>query len=593
MNKEIDACKLTGYPSIDNLHDRGWSFFDRHPIVPDVSIYNALKLLGGMYGKDIAVECLNLTVTNDELFNNAAILSKAFKELGIKSGDIITVSMPNFYQAVCVFLAANRIGAVTTFLNSYAEIDEIKQYLNLFESPIFINYDKSADYNDSIKSDTKVRQVITLKKNDLNTKKFNVNTDRLIGYDDLLSFNDIGLIANYYKYPVWTLYNGNQDSLILYTSGTTGNPKSVVLTNKNVLTAAICLKNTSRISDTRGEKSLVCVPFCYPYGFATSTLMSLMCNRTAILAPNLSKNNLLSNLVKKPNIIFGSPALLELIKRNTPDDFDLSSVYMFISGGDFLTISQAESGIKFFNDHGGNVTIYNGSGNAETVGCGTNSVGLPLKVNTVGRILLGTDAIIMDENYENELRYGEEGLLCVSGGHVFKEYYNEPELTKSSKFNYRGKTFFKTGTRGFLDEEGYFTLTGRDSRFYIMSTLNKVYCDRVQMILSLIDVIDSVAVVKKPDDDLLYTNKAYIVLKDGILPTKEVQQYIKDKCFMQLYDSTIGEYVQLKPYEIPSSFDFVDKLPRTIADKINYLELEELAKQEYEREKKVIKILKR
>lgn len=593
MNKEIDRSKLTGYPSIDKLHDKGWSFSDRHPVIPDVSIYNALKLLSGRYGKDIAIDCLDLTVTNDELFKNAAKLSRAFKELGIKSGDIIAVSMPNFYQAVCVFFAANRIGAVTTFLNSYAEIDEIKQYLNLYESPIFINYDKSIDYNESIKRDTKVRQVITLNNSDLNTKEFNVDTERLIGYDDFLSFNDMGLVADYYKNPIWTLYNGNQDSLILYTSGTTGNPKSVVLTNKNVLTAATCLKNTSKISDTRGEKSLVCVPFCYPYGFATSTLMSLMCNRTAILAPELSKDNLLSNLAKKPNIIFGSPALLELIKRNTPSEFDLSSVDMFISGGDFLTTSQTETGIEFFNNHGSDIIIYNGSGNAETVGCGTNSVGLPLKINTVGRILLGTDAIIMDENYENELKYGEEGLFCVSGGHVFKEYYNEPELTQKAKFNYKGKTYVKTGTRGILDEEGYFSLTGRDSRFYIMSTLNKVYCDRVQMILSLIDVIDSVAVVKKPNDELLYTSKAYVVLKKGVLPTKEVEQYIKDKCSMQLYDSTVGEYVHLKPYEIPSSFDFVDRLPRTVADKINYPELEKLAKIEYENEKKEIKKLKR
>ena len=81
---------------------------------------------------------------------------------------------------------------------------------------------------------------------------------------------------------------------------------------------------------------MVCVPFCYPYGFATSVLMSLLCGRTAILAPDLSKDNIEYFMKKNPNIIFGSPALLELIKRNVSDGVDLSSCKDFITGGDFL-----------------------------------------------------------------------------------------------------------------------------------------------------------------------------------------------------------------------------------------------------------------
>ena len=86
------------------------------------------------------------------------------------------------------------------------------------------------------------------------------------------------------------------------------------------------MKNTGRIKPQVGEKCLVCVPFTYPYGFVTSTIMSLLCGRTAILAPNLSKDNIRYYLSKNPNYIFGSPALLELIKRNVCDNDDLSSI---------------------------------------------------------------------------------------------------------------------------------------------------------------------------------------------------------------------------------------------------------------------------
>ena len=582
--------KNTGYPSIDRRHEDGSKYFERNPIIPDMSIYNALKLMSLSYRRENAIDCLDLTMTFDELIKNSVILSKSFKELGIRAGDIIVVSMPNFSQAVEIFLAANRIGATTTFLNSFSSADEIKHYLNLFESPLFINYDKTDEYNSGIIKDTKVSQTITLKSEDLNAKKFNIKSINAIGYDNIISFNDLGLIADFYKQPCNTLYGGNQNSLILYTSGTTGNPKSVVLTNKNILSSGMYMKASTHLKNTKGEKSLVCVPFTYPYGFATSTLMSLLCGREAILAPNLSKDNIAYYLKKNPNIIFGSPALLELIKRNTPVDLDLSSINTFISGGDFLTPSQSISGKQFFREHNSDVKICNGSGNAETVGASTNAVGIKVKIDTVGKILLGTNAIIINPETGEELKYGKEGLLCIAGGHVFKEYYKEPELTQEAKFTYNGKVYVKTGTRGFLDEEGYFHLTGRDSRYYIISTLNKIYCDRIQMIMSSIDIIDSVAVVKKPDDEMLFTSKAFIVLKNGVLPTKETEEYIKEKCNQTLILSN-GEEAQLKPYEIPTSFSFVESLPRTTADKINYPELEKIAAAEYAEEKAKRKIL--
>lgn len=111
-----------------------------------------------------------MNVNYDEMINDTVLLSKTFKELGIKKGDIISVSMPNFYQGVIVYLAANRIGAVTTFINSMSSIEEVLGYLNEFESSLFINFDKDSEYNKKIKDNSKVRNIITLNKNEINTK---------------------------------------------------------------------------------------------------------------------------------------------------------------------------------------------------------------------------------------------------------------------------------------------------------------------------------------------------------------------------------------------------------------------------------------
>ncbi len=581
--------ELTGYPSIDNIHNREYSFSSKHPFIPNMSIYNAINYLSAFYRKEEAIDCLDLTVSYEQMLNDAVTLSKTFKELGIKKGDIISVSMPNYYQGVITYLAASRIGAVTTFINSMSSIEEVLGYLNEFESTLFINYDKDSEYNKRIKCQSKVKNIITLNKNEINNKNYNKIITNNNGYNDDLTFNDIGSIAKYYKNPIYTMYGGKENSLILFTSGSTGNPKSVVLTNENILASGIYMKNTGKIKSKVGERCLVCVPFTYPYGFATSTVMSLICGRVAILAPDLSKDNIRYYLSKQPNYVFGSPALLELIKRNIQENDDLSSIHTFVSGGDFLSPTQNEEGVNFFKKHNADTLICNGSGNAETVGTNTMAVGSVNRPDTVGRVLVGTKAIVVNPNTMEELKYNEEGMLCISGKHVFKGYYKDEEKTNETKFLYKNIEYYKTGNIGILDQDGYFTLTGRSSRYYIRSDLNKVYLEHIQNVVSLIDVVESCCVVQKPDKDLLFTNVAYVVLKDGIMPTKEISDYIIDKCSKPIVNPITKDVIQLKPFEIPETVEFLEELPRTKADKVDYRLLEELAKKDIKVKKKELK----
>ena len=131
---------------------------------------------------------------------------------------------------------------------------------------------------------------------------------------------------------------------------------------------------------------------------------------------------------------------------------------------------------------------------------------------------------------------------------------------------------------GFIDPEGYFTLTGRQSRFYIMSSLNKVYCDRVQNFITKFHFVDECAVVKVPDDDMLYVNKAYVVLKKGIQRDEQTINNIINLCKQPIIEDG-NTFEQLKPYEVPTYIEFVDQLPRRKGtEKIDYPMLEENAK---------------
>lgn len=566
------------YPSLGKPQNNGYSYFEKHPMIPNLSVYNAIRAINTFYGNKEAIDCLDLKVNYDQLFKDSITISRALKELNVTKGQIVSISMPNLYQAVASFLACNRIGAVTTFLNPGAEKEEVSEYLNLFESPVFINYDKTDEENLIYKKKTNVKYIITLNKE--NKNKLSLNEDyHLTKNDELIDFNSLGSIAEFQKKGLPS-NNSKDNSLILFTSGSTGKPKSVVLTNENILAAGTYLKNSSKSKSLDGDKTLVCVPFMYPYGFSTSTLMTLMSSKTAILAPNMSKDTISYYLNKKPNIIFGSPALLDLIMKNIPENQDLSSITTYVSGGDFLTPSHSKRGQEFFEKHGAkDVKMGNGSGNAETVSCGTNPTGVEIRLETAGKVLVGTDAMIVDSETLEEKKYNEEGLLCVSGKHVFKEYYKEPEKTKDAKFEKDGKTYFKTGTMGYIDKDGYFTLTGRESRFYIISTLNKVYCDHVQTIISNLDDIDECAIVKVPDDDMLYVNKAYIVSNKDINDVELEKKNLLEK-FKQPIINSKGEIERLKWYEVPSYIEFVKELPRKLGtEKIDYQTLEHDAEQ--------------
>ena len=386
--------KNTGYLSIDKPQNKDKKYLERNPFVPNMNIFETIKVLSTFYRGREAIDCLDLSADYNKLLDDAVTISLALKELGVKEKDIVTVSMPNFYQAVATFLACNRIGAITTFLNSFEPEEEIYDYLNLFSSPVFINFDKTKEENIKTKRNTNVRHIITLRKSRVNSLDLFGGYDTLS--DDTIDFNYLGNLSKFQKKEFERKHGIKEDSLILFTSGTTGKPKSVVLTNENILYAGTYLKNSSNIRNISDKRTLVCVPFTYPYGFATSTLMTLLSGKTAILAPNIGLDTINYYLDKKPNMIFGSPALLELIMRNVEENKDLSFIRTFISGGDFLTPENNRRGQEFFKKHNASVEIGNGSGNAETVSCGTNPVGIEIKPETAGKILAGTDAMIVD-----------------------------------------------------------------------------------------------------------------------------------------------------------------------------------------------------
>lgn len=579
--------KETNYPSIDKTHLKGTKFLERNPIIPSLTFSQVLDLMFLMQGNHYIVDCLDLRVDSKEFQKHSLIVAKALLELGVVTNEIVTVSMPNYYQAILAFKASNMIGSTTTYLNPLASVEETINYLNLYNSSVFVTCNENVEYINAIKKNTHVKHIITMKENLCNSVNLFQNSNCIVGNKDDVYFHELGNISKYHSNNFKTNFGGKQDAIILYTSGSTGKSKSILLTNENLISSCIYLKNSTHVPRVTKEDSrwMNVVPFMYPYGIGASVLQTFLSGREVILTPNLSPTNLAYYYSKNPNLVFGSPAHLELTKRFLPKDQDLSSLKIYLSGGDYLSVSQSHDGIEYFKQHGANATISNSSGTGETLGCSTNAMNVPYRPETVGQLVVGPKYIIIDPDTGKEVKYGEVGVLCTKGKHVFKGYYGEPELTEAAMIYYKGEKYYCTGNIGFLDKDRYFTLIGRASRFFIINTLNKVYCELVQQVVSSINVVDSCAVVPKPHNETLYKSKAYVVLKKNIIPSKEIEKYIIDKCRETITVTETNEQITLKDYEIPESVNFLDVLPRTeVAEKVDYEKLKQFAQIEYDEE---------
>ena len=264
---------------------------------------------------------------------------------------------------------------------------------------------------------------------------------------------------------------------------------------------------------------------------------------------------------------------------------DLSFLQVFISGGDFLSPKKSTELLEFLKKHGSNASICNGSGNAETTGANTNAVGIKYNPMSVGKPLVGTNVKIISPETGEELKYNEVGYICYSGKHVFKEYFNDKETTsKVKKYDQNGVCWYITDTLGFIDEEGYAHIVGRDRDFIITfgetGSAYKIYCNMVQESIASINFIDSCVVVGVSDSTRDKVGYAFVKLKsDYNYEPSITEKIILDKCNSTLYFN--NKPINLKSYEIPKYIQVVDEFPQNEkSHKIDYEHLRIIAEEQ-------------
>lgn len=542
------------------------------------SMYEAVAKIASEHPNNVAFDFMGRSVTYAQLMDEINHVAMALKTIGVRENDKVTIALPNCPQAIYSLYAINRIGAIANMIHPLSAEKEIEFYLNVSESVTAITLDQFYHKFENIRKNTKVINIILASVKD--------ELSRPIRYGYMLTEgrkikkipNDAPVIMwhdflrmSRYCFMNYKVNRKSQDpAVILYSGGTTGTTKGIILTNYNfnALGKQVIAANPMfRI----GDKMLAAMPLFHGFGLGVCVHTMLSQGGRCILIPRFTPKSYAKQMIKyKCNFIAGVPTLYEaLLRLDMMNKADLSSLKGVFSGGDSLSVELKKKLDKFLYDHNAVIQIREGYGTTETVTACCLTPPTMFKPGSIGIPFPDTYIKIVNPGTEEELPYGQEGEILLAGPTVMKEYMNHPEETAQTLRTHEdGMTWVYTGDLGVMDEDGFIYFKGRAKRMIITSGYN-VYPGQLENILDAHEKVQMSCIIGVPDPLKMQKVKAFVKLVADVPANEQTREELLAYC-----KKNIAKYAM--PYDI----EFRDELPKTLVGKVAYriLEEEELKK---------------
>ncbi len=546
---------------------------------PHVSMYQLLREAGKKYPGNIAYSFMGKETTYAEFLKRIDAAAKGLVNMGIGKGDRVTICMANTPQALDCFYALNRIGAIPNMIHPLSAAEEIAFYLNVSHSKAILTL---AQFHDKVASILpKVEQPVTVLiariaeelpaplnllypvtsggKADRTPK----GTDYTLWYDMVKAGKNTALPKVDVKF--------DDCGAILYSGGTTGTTKGIMLSNLNFNALGMQTIAASGYASVAGMKMLSIMPVFHGFGLGVGIHTALIGGATCILIPQFSVKVYADTLKKqKPNLIPGVPTLFEaLLRAENLEGVDLSFLKGIFSGGDSLSPELKKKVDAFLKEHNCDQQIREGYGTTEcvTASCLTpkdyarsGSIGVPFP-DTFYKIVKPGTCEECDPNTEGE--------ICISGPTVMLGYMDQPEETAQTlRAHGDGRIWLHTGDLGHMDEDGFVYFRQRLKRMIITSGYN-VYPSQLENIIDGHEKVLLSCIIGIKDTYRGQKIKAYVVPMPGIAPTDALKEEILSYC--------AGKMAK---YALPRELEFRTELPKTLVGKVAYRVLEEDAAKE-------------
>ena len=547
---------------------------------PHKTIFEMIQDAARKHPNNVAYEFQGKETTYKEFVARIELTAKSLMAMGIQKGDRVTVCMPNTPQGVDMFYACNRIGAIANMIHPLSAPGEIAFYLNFSHSKVILTVDmfyyKVAETLPELKEPCKI--IVARIQDELppalkvgyaltkarKIKKLPAKSGDYIWWNDFIAKGR----ASKEKLPR-DMGRYDEGCAILYSGGTTGTTKGILLSNLNFNALALqTIAASGYYPDISDMKMLSVMPLFHGFGLGIGIHTALVGGATCILVPQFNVKIYADLLMKKkPNLIPGVPTLFEaLLRAEKLENADLSFLRGVFSGGDSLSIELKKKVDAFLTAHNSPVQIREGYGTTE---CVTASCLTPFNMYREGSIGIpfpDTYYKIVKPGTTEEVPPNMDGEICISGPTVMLGYVDNPQETADTLRRHAdGRIWLHTGDLGFMDRDGFIYFRQRIKRMIITSGYN-VYPSQIENIIDSHEKVLLSCVVGVKDPYKMQKIKAFVVPKPDVEPSdalkEELMTYLRAK---------------VARYSMPYDIEFRTELPKTLVGKVAYRILEEEA----------------
>jgi long-chain acyl-CoA synthetase len=543
-----------------------------HLDYPDCSMAALVLETAGKFPDIMAFDFFGTKVTYREFAGKIEECAKALAALGIKEDERVTICMPNTPQAVILFYAVNRIGAVANMIHPLSAEEEIVYYINSSSSAAALTLDQFYPKFQAIMDRLSIKTLILAGIDDglSGVKKFGYRLTkgrkikRMPTGGKLLRWNDLIRNGRKYQGDYAVQKKGGDTAALLYSGGTSGTTKGILLTNLNFNALGMQTAAAGNCI-TPGHKMLAIMPVFHGFGLGVCIHTMFINGVSGILVPQFTIQSYAQLLKKhKPHYIAGVPTLFEaLLRIEDLDGLDMSQLEGVFSGGDSLSVELKRKVDAFLKTHGARVQIREGYGLTEcvTASCLTpkdfhkeGSIGIPYPDMYYTIVVPGT---------QETVPYGEVGEICLTGPTLMKGYAENPEETaKTLQVHSDGRIWLHTGDLGTMDKDGFLYFRQRIKRM-IVSSGYSIYPSQIENVIDAHEKVLTSCVIGVPDPYKMQKLKAFVVLRDEAEATDEIKASILEHCKKNI-----------AKYALPYEFEYRKALPKTLVGKVAYTILE-------------------
>jgi len=488
--------------------------------------------------------------TNVEVAREAIQLAQGLRSLGIGKGDRVIVMMINSPEVIISYQAIARTGAIIIPVMPLLKGPEVHYIAENSAAKAVITSAILLPLLGSALADVPTMQHIIATGIETGEGQARGGQFTVHAYKDVVAKGSA--YANRYLEDLEDVSLTPDDTaVILYTSGTTGSPKGVVLTHRNVVSNAASGRENivgEEASSQEQEVQLAVLPLAHAYGLV-ATNVGYLSGAKAILHPRFDTTAVLSAIERHHvNVFAGVPAMfVALLFTPDADKYDTSSLRYCVSGSAPLPLAVLEGFEQKFN-----CMILEGYGLSEASAVLTShGQGMPRKAGSVGKPLPDVELLIVDEN-DQPVPVGEVGEIIARGPNIMKEYYNMPEQTQEALRD----GWLRTGDMGRFDEDGYVYIVERKKDLIIRGGFN-IYPRDVEEVLNRHPAVIESAVIGVPSKRMGEEVKAFVVTRAEV-DAETLKAYCRE---------------WLANYKTPSEIEFVNSLPRNAVGKIDKKEL--------------------